>query len=315
MAYITSSQIALDNFNISLSELENATSPNNSKHVFIIDRNGETGSKKFILKTINLDYSNSTIIDEPNPYEYYVNRNIFKEIRLTKMHIFRCLVPCKGYYVDNEKARIHFVFEYFPTSLETFIKSKSLNFINKMRLFKNLLEAVLELHVEGIASLDLSVNTLRFTAKKFNLKLVTFGNSLDMSSTVDIDKATIVNRKAHTVHTPPELFLNNLEHLNWHSDIWSLAIVISMMFTDKLYNIDQSELLLDYKVGKVPEQFYQTIDNQFLKAMIVGMLRIEPSERPNIFELIDVYNQLIKKVEYPEAFNIVYSKSQVLSTQ
>ena len=72
---------------------------------------------------------------------------------------------------------------------------------------KTLIELVKTLHTTGLISLDLSISSLRFTLKKFHLKLVSYGNSFDMKSVYDIDRNTILDRTKGNIHHPPLLKL------------------------------------------------------------------------------------------------------------
>ena len=63
----------------------------------------------------------------------------------------------------------------------------------------------------------------------------------------------------------------------------------------------------------MPEVFIKDVKNVFIKAIIVGLLRINPYERPNIFQVIDVFNQLIEKLGMDEIYKIAYSRTDVLS--
>ena len=48
------------------------------------------------------------------------------------------------------------------------------------------------------------------------------------------------------------------------------------------------------------------IDNIYIKSIIVGLLRYDYVERPSIFNIIDVYNELIKNLKYESSYMVKY---------
>jgi serine/threonine protein kinase len=277
-------------------------------------------TKKYILKALRFNYDETEIspqdIKHKYPLQYFINKNIFKEMRIIRNH--KTLAPwfakLQGYIIDENNYKLYFVYDYYENSLEKFIRQKTLDFNNKMRIMRMLLELIKNMHCEGIISLDISTSSIRFT-QNYNLKLVSLGNSFDMKSVFDIDRNSKMERNKMEPCLPPEIVLKHLEKINWHSDIWSLGVIFSLMFgeqgTKEIENL-KSNMLGFYKEGKVPEFFYENIDNVFIKAIIVGMLRIDPIERPNVFEVIDVYNNLVKHLHLDECYLLSYTKEEVL---
>jgi serine/threonine protein kinase len=177
---------------------------------------------------------------------------------------------------------------------------------------KNLLHELMVYHCKGIISLNLSVNSLRFTPNEYYLTQCSMGNSINMFSEFDIDRNSIIDKSKFDLHTSPEIILNKVEEINWHSDIWSLGIILAMVFSDKLFETTNDELESFYANKKIPEIFYSNIKNIYIKAIIIGLLRIDPYERPNIFQIIEIYNKLVIHLEMTDKYKLEYTKSDVL---
>jgi serine/threonine protein kinase len=278
-----------------------------SQNVLLCEIDDEAVKMVFKVMSFNSNKQSQRSLD------YYRNRNLLKELRIIKSHEFDLMNECNKYIVDEEMNKIYLVYEYHIHSLESLIKGNNLDFGNKLRVMKNLLEAIKNLHSSGIMSLDLSIRSIRFTMMNFHMKLCSFGNSIDMSSTHDIERNSMIIRSKFNIHTAPEFYLRKMEDISWHSDIWSLGIVLAMLFSEQIFEMNESELIQYYKYKKVPEQFYESIKNVYIKSIIVGLLRVTTLERPNIFQIIDIFNNLMRHLEQPEMMHIEYSKSDVLS--
>lgn len=272
-----------------------------SKNVFLYKDN----DIKFILKELSFH--------EEGTLSYHRSRNLFKELRITKKHRSEFYEICKFYTIRKDTKTIYLVYDYHHHSVSSFIKGHNLDFTNKISLMKNLLEAILITHINGIILLDLSVNSIRFSSDAFVMLLCSFGNSIDMSSEYDLERSSVIDKNSYTVHTAPEIFLSKIDDISWHSDIWSLGIVLSKIFADTIYEINKEVLFDSYNNNKLPDIFINSIKNVYIKAILVGLLRINPYERPNIFQVIDIFNQLVEKLEMQEVYKITYSKSDVLS--
>jgi serine/threonine protein kinase len=260
---------------------------------------------KYILKEIQFH--------EPGTLSYHRSRNIFKELRITKKHRSEFYEQCRYYTYRKDIKVVYLIYNYYHHSLANFIKGHNLDFSNKMSLMKNLLEALLVTHINGIILLDLSINSIRFTSDSFAMLFCSFGNSIDMSSEYDVERSSIIDKNSYTVHTAPEIMLKNIDDISWHSDIWSLGIILSKVFSDTIYEITKDEIVESYRLNKIPDIFVKNIKNVYIKAIIVGLLRINPNERPNIFQIIDVYNQLVERLEMQDIYRIMYSRTDVLS--
>lgn len=253
------------------------------------------------------DFENSLNRDRVFSIDYYKNENLYKELRIIRNNSNAFISKCKGYYIKENENKIYLLYDYFDFSLEKFIKNKTLDFNNKLKFLKNFLDLVKTHHCSGIISLRLSIKTLFFT-HKFILKLTSFWNSINMNSDYELDRSCILGESNVNIFTSPEIYLKNYDQISWSSDIWSLGVILSMLFSDKVFDFRPMEY---YRSDRVPEIFFNDIQNVYVKAIITGILRIKQSERPNIFEIIDVYNSLVDRLNLDESFKLIYSKNEM----
>lgn len=305
----------IPNFDITEDEINELVKLDERGIIYVLNRGDQFKTKKFILKALRFNYGNEVDIENKiykgYPLQYFENTNLFKEVRMIRNHKNSFYPQLNGYCIHEKTQRLFFVYENYENSLEGLIKENLLDFQNKIRVMKTLLELIKSLHVNGVISLDLSVKNLRFT-QKFGMKLVGLSNSFDLKSVYDIDRNSKIEKTKIDAHTAPELLLKKFDKINWNCDIWTLGVILSMLFENEIFDYNAKYLSEVYKDFKVPPSFYTNIHNIYIKSMIIGILRIEPSERPNIFEVIDVYNLLIKQLCYDEDYKISYTKDEVL---
>lgn len=131
------------------------------------------------------------------------------------------------------------------------------------------------------------------------------------------------NNSSFNCKKDTQLLLNN--KCSWTIDIWSLGVLLSFIYSDKVadYNafyfnnnntfdqetklnnsiyIDQQYNIYDlyYSRQKIlPENLFTNINlkENIIKSFIVGILRYNASERPNVFEIIKNYNIYISRLK------------------
>lgn len=263
--------------------------------------------KVYLVKSTEIPNSR-TIFHHSN--HSYIN-NIKEFMYSTKLES-KFIAKPKGYYIENEK--YFFVYKNYDKSLSDLLNNYNVDFVNKVKIFKMVLEQVKSLHVKGIISLKLSENNLKFSNKNI-LKLIARG-SLDVNSEYQMDSFIIYNYEDRTIYTPPEILLNQALDISWHSDIWSLGVIISRLFSYEI-SIDNKTLKHFYLSGKIPRNLFKYIDNIFIQSLALGILKIDPFDRPNIFEIIDNYNNLVRLLNsqsdlFNSDFYIVNSKDEYI---
>lgn len=326
---------SLDLMKFSQSELKNSMRihPDDETSPIIITQTGT--NKKFLLKLINFESNQekskkgntSYDIDEKlrdldfiESNQSYHNRDTFKELRIIRNHPHWLLNKCLGYFIEDN-SKIYLVYSYLDYSIRNLLLEEKLSRLeNKISLVKNILELVKFLHCEGIISLDLSIDTVRFNETGY-LKLCSFQNSVDNFSLYDIDRhvrffqknVTTFDKVFKDIHFSPEILLKTSKEPKWQSDIWSLGILIAMIFSERIFEFN-GEIVETYNNRKIPENFYNSIKHiPHIQSIVVGLLRFDYNQRPNIFEVIDSFNNLLKYIDYPEKYFIYYTKNEVLS--
>ena len=127
-------------------------------------------------------------------------------------------------------------------------------------------------------------------------------------NSVNFDKSLgFLNNKANyttVINVAPELLFQG--DVYWHCDIWSLGILITQLFTGVTsYLFEEKKeketveefrdsIIENFKNKKIPD-IIDKIEDVFIKAIVVGMVRYNPEERPNIFKFADTFNMYLKR--------------------
>jgi serine/threonine protein kinase len=285
-----------------LTELEKVTKNSN-----VFDRRTPDGKKKtYIYYKVNLNNDNFG----NNDYQ----------ITLIKQFIYSCEVKSKylskpkGYHLENNE--IYLTFKYYEYSFNDILNNYELDFVNKIKILNMLLELVKDIHVNGYISLQLSPENLKFS-KNYVLKHI-LGNSVDLKSQYYFDSIFFLKKNYLHIYDPPEIHLKESHNISWHCDIWSLGILISRLFSYEI-NVDNITLTESfYRLKRVPRALYKYIDNLFVQSITLGLLRLDSIDRPNIFEIIDNYNNMIRLLKsqsdtFNASFYIINSKDEYIS--
>jgi hypothetical protein len=254
--------------------------------------------KNFMLKIVDLNFCEENQIfasgDSNSIKKIQFNRDNLKELVILRRHPNKFITRPLGYFHSVTDNKIFIAYEHYQNSLEYFISNKSLDFVNKMKILKNILELAKFLQTEGLFSLDLNIRNLRFT-KKYLLKFCSLENSFDINSDLEFTKFTKFISNKH-IHLAPEIVLERFHEASWLTVSWSIGIIISMLFSDRIFEYEEKFKKI-YEAGSIPSILYEGIENIFIRCMVLGILRIEPYERPSLIDIIDVYNELLEKLK------------------
>jgi serine/threonine protein kinase len=257
---------------------------NLTNEIFIIHCQNSVGKdKEYLVKETTIP-SNRNVVDS----SFQTNTNNIKEF-LHSILNSKYIQKQKGYYIEND--RYYFIYKHHNRTLKDIMNENNIDFVNKIKIFKMLLELVKSLHIQGIVSLQLSPENIKFTRK--NVLKHSLSSSIDFTSDFHLESFFILKNDEKSVYTPPEIYLNQPKEVSWHSDIWSLGVLISLLFSYEM-KIDKKSLRHYYISDKIPRNVYKYVDNIFIQSIILGILKVDPFERPNIFEIIDNYNNLIR---------------------
>lgn len=131
------------------------------------------------------------------------------------------------------------------------------------------------------------------------------------------------------VNVAPEILINPSAGLSPSCDIWSLGIIIIQLFTGitshiyeemshEMKDSEYKNVVIKNMQKKITPCILEKMDNSSLliplKAIVVGMLRFDCDERPDIFKVADVLNIYFRSQKM-EKFIIKYEKNQKESFQ
>lgn len=230
-----------------------------------------------------------------------------------------------GYYVDRDKKVFGFLYECLDDTLEHYLFLKSIDYEKKLIILKKIVEAIIHAHSKGIILMDISPRSIMFD-NNWKMRIAKFGKIfLILENSVNRERPFLNSTIEFTNRTniAPEILLDQAGS-SPECDIWSLGVLIvqlltgvtSYLYEEPLPTMKDSEIkkkLLDNLKNKRTPTILENIDNSIenlpLKAIAIGLLRFEPSERPDIFKVADVLNQHFLRME-KSILTIKYDKQQ-----
>lgn len=200
----------------------------------------------------------------------------------------------------NSDGMINLVYKYYDYTLSTFISNTNSAYRKDLILhfISQIISAVYYLHSSGIIHGDLKEQNILVNDKNdFKIILIDFGSSyIDIIS----EKYSIIS--TYTIRAP-EIYKYDRKYCN-KIDIWSIGVLIYKFLTN--------EDILAHKIHKKTSDidklrniynFVNNIDNldvpKKIKYLIKQILKIDPKERPDILQLMELFENLFD-VEVPK---------------
>lgn len=151
---------------------------------------------------------------------------------------------------------VYIAYPLLSLSLEELIMKDLLDLRNKLIIIKNIISALKTIYDNDLSIDDLKLNNILFTNKRLCLKLK------------DI---------RHNSH--------NNESNKRAEDIYSLGIIVLSLFANCIVEGDENDMTV----------CINQIEHVYHRAFVIGLLRKRNEDRPNINEVIQIYNEIIMK--------------------
>ena len=210
----------------------------------------------------------------PEDYEL-----VYQEIAILKIVKHKNIAQL--YEIMETPQNIYIVMEYCEgKDLMDYILLKTrLGELESLKLFQQLINALLYLHSQNIAHRDIKIDNMLLDGKK-NLKLVDFGLSTKYSDD------ELLNQPCGTVvYAAPEV-LEGKEYHGMLADVWSSGIVLYGMLSGYLPFCDQDDEVNKQNVLKgdieIPDFF-----SPLVKDLLSHMLDMNPMTRYTLQDIQD----------------------------
>ena len=210
----------------------------------------------------------------PEDYEL-----VYQEIAILKIVKHKNIAQL--YEIMETPQNIYIVMEYCEgKDLMDYILLKTrLGELESLKLFQQLINALLYLHSQNIAHRDIKIDNMLLDGKK-NLKLVDFGLSTKYSDD------ELLNQPCGTVvYAAPEV-LEGKEYHGMLADVWSSGIVLYGMLSGYLPFCDQDDEVNKQNVLKgdieIPDFF-----SPLVKDLLSHMLDMDPQTRYTLQDIQD----------------------------
>ena len=200
---------------------------------------------------------------------------------------------------------VYIVMEYIEGVPLTnfFINNKGLPIVisRVQKVFEQLLKGLQYIHSRKYAHRDIKPDNIMITAKDV-LKYIDFGLSC-VETCMTTCESTCTNIVGTELWAAPEHFLRkenlNLQGAQAH-DIWSLGVVLFQLVNDGTFPFDENDNLTDQEVRRnismAPSKF-SNYSNPSINVIVRSMLTNDPTRRPNIQTIIQLFNVLVASEE------------------
>ena len=217
-------------------------------------------------------------IDKKNQGKMFFEFQILKNI--DHPHIIRI------YEVYNDAKNLYLITEYCEGGDIFSMIQKADNFNEKIasRIMKQVINAILYCHLNGIVHRDIKADNILFLNNNINspIKLIDFGIS------VKFEKDTKLKEKTGTVlYIAPEVIDGNYDE---KCDIWASGVLMYMMLSGlpPFYGSNRKEVMAKIKKGKFSfKSKIWSLITQEAKDLIELMLTYDPEKRPSCREVLN----------------------------
>ena len=257
----------------------------------------EIGKGAFSKCFLALDNNNEYVALKKSIYQEKYEGVRYSELReiycLLKLRIHPNIIPIKEFFFDNDK-EINIIFKYVSRTLKDFIHEfpleTRLTFFHQ--IIQQLLSAIHFIHSNNIIHTDLKSSNILISKNRNKVKIyiIDFGSSQVEGVTERYSVVTTYPFRA------PEVFRYD-NNYSYNIDIWSLGMV--------LYNYLFRKNYLEHRIFKektdaekiqhikyIDEDLENNIKDEHTRFFIKKCLIFDEYKRPNIFELINIYELL-----------------------
>ena len=226
---------------------------------------GEYNNQKVIIKVVDIT-KDDKILNEFLLYKLYQGNDF-------------CLT-IKGVGLNSLEAYIVFE-DYFQNTLETYLKKKTINFDDKIKITNQLLNILSFFQEKNEFILNIQPDNF-CVDNNLNVKLLDFGYLVNKNT---FQNEEIIKNK-RIKYSPPEYILNN--KISTSFDIYSFGCLLIDIFNEKNYKIIYSDFEYDYYLNEIPKGNFPKIDdsNKIIYAIIYRCLEKDIKTRMKIQELI-----------------------------
>lgn len=222
------------------------------------------------------------LVDFPSCYDLYKYCNTIDQLEDNS----NILYPLEMTY---RKTSLIEKYNYIPDcDLFELITNYTTTQNEKYKIILSVMEAISQLHNAGFAHRDIKPENLFYLP---NNKILLI--DLIMCSRYDDP----LHFKGGTVYyASPQIFQENYIENDWRqTDIWSLGIVIYVIqqqfFPWK--NSKECDIYLSYKNYDNKQEYWDSIDNKVISKLLFNSLVINPNERKDINQLIEIFKNEI----------------------
>jgi len=191
--------------------------------------------------------------------------------------------------IDKDTSLIE-KYRYLPNcELFDFIIKYTLTQRDKYMIILSVMESIANLHNSGVAHRDIKPENLFYLPNSKTLLI-----DLIMCSRYDDPQ---LFQGGTVSYASPQMFLDTYIENDWRRiDIWSLGVVIYVvqLLVFPWKNSIDCDIYLSYQSNENKQEYWDNIiDNKVISKLLFHTLAIQPEERKNINQLIDIFKNEI----------------------